>query len=112
MLGERRSKAAVPLLIERLQREEPRLAYRIVGALAQIGDERAVPALIDLSRGTDVGGTTRLVRFIGDIGGSEAEAYLLTLDSGHPDARVRRAAREALDDLAARAKDAPVAARK
>jgi hypothetical protein len=111
VLGERRTRDAVPALIGRLQKEDPRLAHRIVGALAQIGDERAVPALIDLSRSMDPGLTARLVRFVGDIGGAEAEGYLLTLASGHPDARVRTAAREALDELAARAKDAPVAAR-
>lgn len=111
ILGERRSREAVPALVARLDKEDARLGHRIVGALAQIGDPRAVPALIDLSRGSDPGLGLRLVRFIGDIGGGEAEGYLLTLASGHPDARVRQAAREALDELAARAKDAPVAAR-
>ncbi len=105
VLGERRSRAAVPALVGRLRTEEPRIAMRIVGALAQIGDERAVPVLIELSRGTDAVATARLVRFIGDIGGPEAEGYLLTLESGHADPRVRRAAREALDDLAARSQE-------
>jgi hypothetical protein len=102
VLGERRSRAAVPALIGRVRGEDPRVALRIVGALAQIGDERAVPALIDLSRGADPVVTARLVRFIGDIGGPEAEGYLLTLASGHADPWIRKAAREALDDLAAR----------
>ena len=53
MLGERRSRAAVPALVQRLKQEDARLAHRILGALAQIGDERAVPALIDLARGAD-----------------------------------------------------------
>lgn len=112
ILGERRSREAVPALLDRLGQEEPRLGHRIVGALAQIGDERAVPALIDLSRGTDSGLTSRVLRFVGDIGGAEAEGYLLTLASGHPDPRVRVAAREALDELAARSRNAPVAARR
>jgi hypothetical protein len=104
VLGERRSRAAVPSLIDRLHGEDPRTAMRVVGALAQIGDERAVPALIDLSRGVDGVVTARLARFIGDIGGAEAEAYLLTLESGSSDARVRQAAHEALADLAARSR--------
>lgn len=112
VLGERRSREAVPALIGRLGREDPRVGHKVVGALAQIGDERAVPPLIDLSHGSiDPGLTARLVRFIGDIGGPEAEGYLLTLASGHPDGRVRSAARAALDELAQRAKAAPVAAR-
>jgi hypothetical protein len=109
--GERHLREAVPTLIARLPEEPPRLAHRIVGALAQIGDERAVPALIELARGSDPVLTTRIVRYVGDIGGSEAEGFLLTLASGHPDPRIRRAAREALEDLAARAKAAPVAAK-
>jgi len=112
VLGERRSRAAVPALIGRMKEEEPRLAQRIVAALAQIGDERAVPALIEASRGGDAPLTVRLVRYIGDIGGAEAEGYLLTLESGHGDRRVRKAAREALDDMNARAKEAALAARK
>jgi hypothetical protein len=111
VLGERKSREAVPALIARLGKEDPRLGHRIVGALAQIGDERAVPALIELSQGADGGLTSRLVRFIGDIGGPEAQGYLLTLSSGHPDPRVRKEARAALEELAQRAKDAPLAAR-
>jgi hypothetical protein len=110
VLGERKSRAAVPALVARMKEEDPRIVHRIVGALAQIGDERAVPGLIDLSRGTDAVVTTRLLRFVGDIGGAEAEGYLLTLASGHPDAHVRRAAQEALDELTARAKAPPPSA--
>ncbi len=112
VLGERRSRAAVPALIGRLKQEEPHLAQRIIAALAQIGDERAVPALIEASRGGDAALTSRLVRYIGDIGGAEAEGYLLTIASGHADGRVRKAARDALDEMSARAKDAALAARK
>jgi HEAT repeats len=112
VLGERKVRAAVPALVERLEQDDGRLAQRIVAALAQIGDERAVGPLIDLSRGSDATVTARLARLIGDIGGAEAEGYLLTLASGHPDARVRATARKALDEMSARAKETPVAARK
>lgn len=112
VLGERRDRAAVPILVRRMKEEDPRVAQRMVAALAQIGDERAVPALIDASSGVDPALTARVVRYIGDIGGAEAEGFLLTLESGHPDARVRRAARESLEDMSARASEAPVAARK
>ena len=110
VLGERKSRAAVPALLARLKVEDPRIAHRIVGALAQIGDERAVPALIDLSSASDPGLTARLARFVGDIGGPEAEGYLQTLASGHPDPGVRRAAQEALDDLTSRARPAAAGA--
>ncbi len=112
VVGERRSRAAVPILVSRMKEEEPRVAQRIAATLAQIGDERAVPALIEASRGADPVATSRMVRYIGDIGGAEAEGYLLTLEAGHPNRAVRTAAREALDDLSARARGAPVAARR
>jgi hypothetical protein len=112
VVGERKVRAAVPVLVERLKEDDGRLAQRVVIALAQIGDERAVGPLIDLSRGSDAAVTARLARFIGDIGGAEAQGYLLTLASGHPDARVRAAARKAVDELSARAEEAAVAARK
>lgn len=112
VLGERRSRAAVPALIGRLGSEEPRVVHRVAAALAQIGDERAVPALIDLSRSDDPVFAGRIVRYVGDIGGVEAEGYLLTVESGHPDRRIRAAAREALEEMRARAKEAAVAARK
>ena len=44
----------------------------------------------------------RVARVVGDIGGEEAQGYLLTLEAGHPDPRVRFAAREALGELATR----------
>jgi len=47
-----------------------------------------------------------VARIIGDIGGREAEGYLLTVEAGHPDSRVRRAAREALGEMRARAREA------
>jgi len=110
VLGEQRAREAVPALLAQLQREDARLAHRVVATLAQIGDPRAVPALIDLSQSTDPTAGLRIVRFIGDIGGAEAEGYLLTLSSGHPDPRMRQAAREALDELEARAKETAVTA--
>lgn len=114
VLADRRSTAAVPALVERLKDEDRRVVHRAVGALAQIRDERAVSPLIELSRSGDPALTARVARIIGDIGGAEAEGYLLTLEAGHPDRRVQTAAREALAELAARAADrgAPVAARK
>ncbi|HSN91931.1 MAG TPA: HEAT repeat domain-containing protein [Anaeromyxobacteraceae bacterium] len=103
ILGERGAVGAVPALVARLEDEDPEVVHRAVGALAQIGDRRAVKPLIVLARGGEAPQTARLARIIGDIGGPEAEGYLLTLESGHPDARVRRAAREALAEMEARA---------
>ena len=98
-LGERGVKAAVPALIERLRDSDPQIAQRSVGALAQIKDPRAVPALIDLCRGGDTALTLQMARIVADIGGRDAQGWLLVLEGSHPDPRVRQAAAEGLDDL-------------
>lgn len=102
VLGDRRSREAVPALIARLSDPDLRLAERAAGALAQIGDERAVGPIIDFTQRLEEGPySPRYARIIGDIGGSEARGYLLTLESGQVDVRVREAAREALRELEA-----------
>jgi hypothetical protein len=105
-LAERRDPAAVPALIGRLHDPDPEIVHRAVGALAQLRDERAVGPLIEVSRQGDPAITARTARIIADIGGREARGYLLTIEAGHADARVRRAAREALDELDAREHEA------
>jgi hypothetical protein len=98
-LGERRVRSAVPALVERLRDSDPKVAHRAVGALAQIKDPRAVAPLIDLCRSGDPALVLRMVRIVGDIGGRDAQGWLLVTEQAHPDARVREAASEALDEL-------------
>ena len=98
-LGDRGVKAAVPALVERLRDGDSKVAHRAVGALAQIKDPRAVPALIDLARSGDPALTLRLARIVGDIGGRDAQGWLLVLEAADPDPRVREAAASILDEL-------------
>jgi hypothetical protein len=98
-LGERRVQAAVPALVERLRDSDPKVAHRAIGALAQIKDPRSVPALIDLCRAGDSGLTLRMARIVADIGGRDAQGWLLVLEAAHPDPRVRETAAAGLDEL-------------
>jgi len=102
VLADRRSRAAVPALVERLGDPDPEVVERAIGALGQIGDERAVSALVRLAQRRTGPSVAQLARIIGDIGGPDARAYLLTLASGHLDPLVRGAAQQALDELEAR----------
>lgn len=103
VVGDRRSAAAVPALTALLRDPDPGVAERAAGALARIGDVRAVGPIIDYSLRLDDGrDIARYARIVGDIGGSEARGYLLTLESGHEDPYVRATAREALADMDAR----------
>ena len=98
-LGERRERRAVPALIRRLADGDRRVVDRAIGALGQIKDPQAVPALIELTRTTDATIALRLIPVVGDLGGVDAEGWLLTLEQGHQDPRVRTAATEALQEL-------------
>ena len=102
VLAERGDRDAVPALVAKLRDPDPEVAERAVGALAQLRDPRAVGPLIGLVHRRDPGYVANMARIIGDIGGADARAWLLTMASGHPDVRVRSAAHEALADLAAR----------
>lgn len=79
---------------------EPTLGPRATGALVAIGDARAVPALIESARQQPL---VSVVFAVAEIGGKEAQAWLFTLSSGHPEPAIRAAAQEALDELEERA---------
>jgi HEAT repeats len=109
VLADRGEREAVPALMARLRDPDPEVAERAVGALAQLRDARAVPALIDLAHHRDGPYVANLAHVVGDIGGADAKAWLLTMASGHPDEVVRGAAREALTEMSIRAPHARVA---
>jgi hypothetical protein len=99
VLADRRSPAAVPQLIARLQDDNPEVARRAAGALIAIGDRRAVRPLIEMTRKRRPEDAGPILYAISSLGGPEAEAFLFTLESGAPDEEIRRAARGAYQDL-------------
>jgi hypothetical protein len=105
MLADRRSPAAVPQLIARLQDPSPEVARRAAGALIAIGDRRAVTPLIELTRHRRAEDVGPILYAIASLGGPEAEAFLFTLESGAPDEETRRAAKGAYEDLVRRKKE-------
>ena len=98
-LADRRNPAAVPLLLARLEDENPDVVRRAMGALVVIGDPRAVRPLIDLTRKRPPQFVAEVLYALGSLGGPEAESYLYTLESGASEDEVQRAAREALGEL-------------
>ena len=101
-LADRRNPAAVEGLVEQLSDEDPPAADRAIGALAEIGDQRAVMPLIELGHRRGGRDLAQIARIVGDLGGREARSWLDTLAIGHEDAEVRAAAREALAELVSR----------
>ena len=108
--GDRKLSEAVPTLMERVrdENEAEQVVLRSIGALVAIRDPAAASALIDAGRRRTSAYVAQIVFALGELGGREAEAYLFTVASGHPDPALRKAARQALDGLEARrdAKDA------
>ena len=92
-LASNRSTVAVPALSKLLGEEsDPDKLLRIIGALAEIGDERAVPALIELTRRQDDYFVLQVIYAVGVIGGRIAEGFLVTLAGGHASEHVRQVA--------------------
>lgn len=98
-LAERRSTRAVPALLERLRDPDREVQLRAVAALAQIGDRAAVAPLIEATAQKDAAFVATVCHALSDLGGVDAEAYLFTASTGHPEAAVRRSAEDALDGL-------------
>lgn len=96
--GARRLAAAVPALVALVP--DTALGGPATGALVAIGDPRATEALIASARERPL---VSIVFAVAQLGGKQAEAWLFTLSSGHPDAHVRAAATEALGELERRA---------
>lgn len=103
--GEKKNKAMVPSLMKLVQAEEqPVTVLRAVGALVAIGDRRAVPTLIDLTKRKDPLFIQQIIFALARLGGSEVEGYLVTMASGHPDELIQKAAGEALAEMKKKAK--------
>ena len=110
VLADRRNPAAAPLLIRQLQEEDdPQRVRQAIGALAEMKARGAVPALIELVKDREIGFVQEVVFAIGEIGGTEAEAYLFTVAQGHDQPDVQAAAQQALETLLASRKLAPEA---
>ena len=103
----RKLAAAVPKLIEILQSDErdPDVVLETIGALIDSRDPRAVGPLIDSARRRSPVYLSQILFGVAAIGGKEAEAYLFTVSSGHPDSTVRKNAKDALQEMERATKD-------
>ena len=95
--GERKDREALPQLIALLKREDGALRDRSIGALAAIGDPRAVKPLADLAKFGDLRELPKIMEAVSQVGGEEAEAYLEFIAGSHPVPEVQALARRALE---------------
>ena len=101
MAGERKLKTAVPRLTKMLadEKESEDIVLSVIGALVQIGDPSAAGALIDAGRNRSPLYLTQIIFALAQLGGREAQAYLFTVASGHPDPQIKASAKQALEEL-------------
>lgn len=105
VLVDRKDAAAIPVLVAELDCPDENVKMKAIGELVELRAKQAVPKLIDLAQtrdprlGTDPHFQMQIIYALGSIGGDEAEAYLYTIASGHPDEMVRHAAQEASAEL-------------
>jgi hypothetical protein len=102
LLVERKSRLALPALLERLKTDDLSALRRTMGLLVELGAPEAVNPLIEATRQRGPVVAREVVFAVAAIGGEDAEAYLDLLASGHDDALVRASAEQALRELRAR----------
>lgn len=105
-LGDADAVEPLTALIEPEEKPSGRLVAAVVRALADLGDERAVPALIDVltAERFTLPAARAAVKALGRIGGEEAVAALLSVQEGHWSDNTRGAgflAQDAKEELAA-----------
>ncbi len=96
----RRLKGTVPEIVKVLQRDRrQRIRDLCLGALAEIKEPGAVPALAKYARLGDIQRLRKVIGVVGQIGGKEARAFLEITADGHADDDIKKLARETLVGL-------------
>ena len=97
--AERKDPRAVPAVLRRLKSDDSAERDRAIGALAAIGDRRAVRPLTEVAKFNDLTDLPKVLDALATIGGPEARSYLEFVASGHESSEMRDLAKEALTHL-------------
>ena len=107
LAGERKEAAAVPSLVRQLKSDDHAVRDRAIGALAAIGDARAVRRLTEVAKFNELGDLPKVLDALATIGGPEARSYLEFVASGHDSSDIRDLAKQALVHLDRREAERP-----
>lgn len=102
VLARRRDEAALAPLLARLGSDDVDELREVMGLLVELRSPKAVNPLIEAARQRGPVFHREVVFAVGAIGGSDAEAYLDLVATGHDDPLVRASAEQALAELRAR----------
>lgn len=99
LLIRRRNRAALPVLLQRLKAEDINTLRPVIGLLVELKAQEAVNPLIEAASRRGPVLEREVVFAVGAIGGSDAEAYLDLVATGHDDPLLRASAEQALMEL-------------
>ena len=88
-----------------LKSDDHALRDRALGALASIGDPRAVHPLTEMAKFQDLTDVPKVLDALATIGGPEARSYIEFVASGHESPEIRELAKQALGHLERREAD-------
>lgn len=96
ILGIKKEKKAVPLLVKILLGRNDKAAFSAMAALTNIGDPAAVDGVTQYAERKSGDVRKQAILAVRQMGGAKAAAWLFTLSTGHEDPEVRVSASEAL----------------
>jgi hypothetical protein len=99
LLVRKHHKAALPVLLERLEADDLDTLRGVIGLLVELRAPEAVNPLVEAANQRGAVFQREVVFAVGSIGGDDAEAYLDLVASGHDDPLIRASAAQALLEL-------------
>jgi len=100
-IGEERDKSAIPYLVEALKLQNIRISLKVLETLGALKDRSTVNAITQFAERKPPEIRRHAIEAAKEIGGDTAAAWLFTLSTGHPDAHVREASKQALKEVEA-----------
>ena len=104
LLARRKDRRALPVLLERLKADDLDSLRNTIGLLVELGASESVNPLIEAGHQRGDVFAREIVFAVSSIGGTDAEAYLDLVATGHDDSIVRASAEQALSELRERQK--------
>lgn len=96
-----KDKSTIPYLVAALKLPNIRVSMKVLQTLGALKDPSTVNAITEFAERKPPEIRRHAIEAAKEIGGDTAAAWLFTLSTGHPDANVRAASKEALKEVEA-----------
>ena len=103
-MGKTANPVWLQLLLNESTNPDPEIRYEVAKAFGDIGDEGAIPSLVDLASDSDIEVQLSAIKALGQVGGTEAKNFLeQCLDD--PNETIQQTAEQVLKELLAISED-------